>query len=174
MNHRHILFVTAISSAAALSCTSPRSQFESGRVTPLGSIDAGGQMVVNIGTAPAKKIADAALIPVDELTALFQRADTLSAQEANQLKENVGKLGEGAVAYACDPSGAGMVWFARYGFAPRMDAGYKYIAGSHTLDARFQFLGPTAYGKKVKTRKKNTASSPWSFKACTTISLSVL
>lgn len=161
MLYRIISALTAISVLAFMACTSPRSQFESGRVTPLGSIDAGGQMVINIGTAPAKKIADAALIPIDELGNLFQRTDTLTAEEAASLRENVGKLGEGAVAYACDPTGAGMVWFARYGLAPRMDVGYKYIAGSHSLDARFQFLGPTAYGKKMKTKKMNTASSLW-------------
>ena len=132
----------------ASSCTSPRSQFESGRVTPYGSTVAGGQMVVNVGSAPAAKIADAIAIPADDLNLLFERNDTLSAEEAARLKTQVAQLGEGVVAYACDPSGVGVVWYARYGFAPRLDAGYKYISGSHTIDGRYQFLGPTAIGKK--------------------------
>ncbi|WP_400192045.1 hypothetical protein [Hymenobacter sp. B81] len=113
-------------------CTAPRSVIHSGKVTPRGEFRAGGNMGFNIGTAAIGKATGAVKSLVEEAAA----KDTINYRPA------LDKIQEAALAYALDPSVATSDLYLRYGVIDRLDVGYKYSFGAHSVDAMYQFMGP--------------------------------
>lgn len=140
------LLVLAIGASVAFGCAAPRSVTESGRVTPFKKARGGMNYSLNIATQTSEYMFDG----------LESAVDSALAKEVPVYDVEMENLSKAAVAYSLDPIGLGMEIWLRYGVYDRFDIGYKYAAGVHALDARFQFLGPV--GEEAETYDGMNAS----------------
>ncbi|GAA4372898.1 hypothetical protein GCM10023186_02870 [Hymenobacter koreensis] len=98
----------------------------------------GGNTGVNVGTAALGKLTGA----VKELAEEAADKDTVNYRPA------LDQVQAAALAYALDPTVATSDLYVRYGVFDRIDVGYKYSFGAHSLDAMYQFMGPIGTPEK--------------------------
>ncbi len=137
--------------AAATSCTAPRALIQSGKVTPVGEIRGGTNLIFNIPTATVGALGD---ITADAVRGLQNQDSVGYLQNATVLRN----FQRGALAYALDPLGTTQDIYLRYGIAPRFDAGIRYAAGAVIADVQYQFMGSTGSWRKAGDRNGANAS----------------
>lgn len=136
-------FCASLASAAVIlcfaACTAPRSILNSPDALPQGSFAAGMGMDVNIPTATATALYGGL---ENGIVALYDRttSDATTPITADSLNDYAKAL----IAYSLDPLGTQYSVYARYGFLPGVDGGYRWSGGAHALEARWQFMGPLA------------------------------
>ncbi len=130
---KHCVYSLMAVLALITSCTAPRSVYQSGKVTPHKEIKVGASLIGNIATQPIFSISDATRSSIEMLS----RRDTIDYDES------INDLAEAALAYTLDPITPNYDFYIRYGLLERVDVGYKYTGGAHSLDAMYQFLGST-------------------------------
>ncbi|AYA37215.1 hypothetical protein D3Y59_09220 [Hymenobacter oligotrophus] len=118
---------------AAAACSAPRAVIHSGKVTPKGEFKIGGDFVMNVGNEALSQATGA----VKDLAEKAATQDTVNYRPA------IDRVQAAALAYVLDPVQLAPDLYLRYGVANRVDVGYKYSFGAHSLDAMYQFLGPT-------------------------------
>lgn len=129
-------------------CIAPRSMMDSGKVTPKKQIKIGASYSANFPTQTIKNVVEAAET-LDNDT-IYDDAFNRSARYL--------------FAYALDPLSVGVNYYARYGIIDRVDIGYKYAAGTHAFDAKYQFwgnLGPI--GSEAKNTIYGSVGLQYSF-----------
>lgn len=122
--------------ATAISCTAPRSIITSGKVTPVGEIRGGTNMIFNIPTATIGRLGDVAADAVREI----DDNDTISYLKNETVINNIQRA---AIAYALDPLGSTEDFYLRYGVARRVDVGARVAAGAFVADVQYQLKGST-------------------------------
>ncbi len=128
------------------SCTAPRANIETGRVTPRGKVVAGADVRTNLPTATSSAL-------FDELKSQVKAARAAATGEAPKWtgesgRDNLARLVDTLVIYSLDPLGWGYDIRVRYGFFDHLDAGLRYDSGVVAADLRFQFLGAIDQGKR--------------------------
>lgn len=134
----------------ATACTAPRSVLYSPEALPRGSWQTGAEMDVNLPTATAGAMYGGLEKGVD---LLLERAS--GDGQVPITADSLNDLAKAMVAYSLDPIGAQPSLFLRYGIRSRFDAGIRTTGQAHALDARWQFLGPSA------TDSATGGASPW-------------
>jgi hypothetical protein len=131
-NYRIYGFFLAVLGIMA-SCTAPRTVYQSGKVTPHQEIKVGASFLGNFATQPLFSVTDATRNSVN----------LLSGRDTINYDESINDLAEAALAYTLDPITPNYDFYIRYGLLNRMDVGYKFTGGAHSIDAMYQFLGST-------------------------------
>lgn len=116
-----------------VACTAPRNITQSGKVTPKGEFKVGTNFAGNISTQPVKSLKDVSRAAIES----WAKGDSV------KYNQQVDLVAKAILAYSLDPYTANYDIFVRYGIVERLDAGYKYGAGTHIFDVAYQFMGPT-------------------------------
>lgn len=116
--------------ASLISCTAPRSVFESGKVTEKGHFQGGYNNSTNVSTAFGMEMYKG----IKSIVTDYYNYDTIIAD--NQLSN----LNKALISYSLDPLSNNSEMYLKYGFAKNFDASVKY-AGALAIDAQYQFIG---------------------------------
>jgi hypothetical protein len=126
----HKLLVLLVPLSIICSCSPPRSIINSGKVLTKNQLRGGVNYSVNVSTSPISESVQG----IKEFRE-FGNTDTILFDKGLEHLNSI------ALAYCLDPIGYKTDFYLRYGIGYKIDVGYRYSGKSHTMDARYQFLG---------------------------------
>jgi len=142
---RYIVIV--VLSLSLGSCIAPRTGTQSGKVTPEGQFEFGGNYSGNISVQATRAI----------FNGIGSAIDGVSDQDSVVYDDGANDLAVAILAYSLDPLSAGGDLSLRYGIYEAFDIGYKYASGTHVFDGRWQFKGSTGTIKNPGEDRKNAS-----------------